>query len=116
MVNDVEKKWNDPGALRRAGRYVLGVLIVAAVSAVIVLVWAAARNQCLDADTMLCDTTSRVIVGLVPGGVLLAGGIGAFVITIREWAAGRTWPIWQGAGWFLFVLMTAYLTIAGSAR
>ncbi|MEU0543851.1 hypothetical protein [Nocardia sp. NPDC005978] len=115
MVNDVEKRWNDPGALRRAARYVIGVLIVAAVAAVIVFVWAAARNQCLEADTMLCDSTARVIVGLVPGGVLLAGGVGAFVITIREWAAGRTWPIWQGAGWFLLTLMVAYLSIAGSA-
>ncbi|UGT44578.1 hypothetical protein LTV02_14830 [Nocardia yamanashiensis] len=114
MSNDVGKSWNDPPAFRRAARYVLSILALAALVAVITLVWASARSQCLD-DTMLCDTASRLVVGLGPGLVLLFGGIGAFVMTFREWRAGRTWPIWQGAGWFLFTLMVVYLSIEGGS-
>ena len=37
-------------------------------------------------------------------GVLFVGAIGAFGKTYRDWRARRTWPIWQGAGWFLLTL------------
>jgi hypothetical protein len=30
--------------------------------------------------------------------------LAAFVKTYRDWRANRTWPIWQGAGWFLLTL------------
>ncbi|WP_442928994.1 hypothetical protein [Mycobacterium sp. MS1601] len=36
--------------------------------------------------------------------VLFAGAVGAFVKTYLDWRAERTWPIWQGAGWFLLAL------------
>jgi hypothetical protein len=42
---------------------------------------------------------------------LLLGGIGAFVRTYRVWRAGGRWWIWQGAGWFLLVLMLLELTM-----
>ncbi|MFF2549689.1 hypothetical protein ACFVUS_01765 [Nocardia sp. NPDC058058] len=115
MVDDVEKRWRDPRTFRRAARYVVIVLALTAVVAAAALVWAAARPRCLDADTMLCDTAAKLTVGLGPGLVLLFGGIGAFVLTLREWRAGGVWPIWQGAGWFLFTLMVVYLTIAGGS-
>ncbi|GAB0107011.1 hypothetical protein JMUB6875_60020 [Nocardia sp. JMUB6875] len=114
MVNDVEKRWNDPSMLRHATTYVLAVLGATAVAAVIVLIWAAARPACLNEGSSLCDATSRVVVGLVPGGILLAGGIGALVIAFRAWRAERAWPIWQGVGWFLFTIMVVYLSIAGT--
>ncbi|GAB2531598.1 hypothetical protein [Nocardia heshunensis] len=114
MVNDVEKRWNDPSMLRHATQYVLAVLGVTAVGAVISVVWASARPRCLNADSMLCDATSRVVVGLVPGGLLLLGGIGALVLAFRAWRDERAWPIWQGVGWFLFTLMVVYLSIVGT--
>ncbi|WP_067825253.1 hypothetical protein [Nocardia inohanensis] len=114
MSDDVGKSWNDPPVFRRAVRYVLAVLAVAALVAVVTLVWASQRAQCLD-DVMLCDAAARLTVGLGPGLVLLFGGIGAFVMTLREWRAGRAWPIWQGAGWFLFTLMVVYLSIEGGS-
>ena len=36
--------------------------------------------------------------------VLFAGAVVALVKTYRDWRAERTWPIWQGAGWFLLAL------------
>ncbi|GAB3203837.1 hypothetical protein ACFXO9_36840 [Nocardia tengchongensis] len=113
MVNDVEKRWNDPSMLRQATRYVLSVLGLAVVSGVVVVVWASARQRCLDGP-MLCDGTSRAVVGLVPGLILLAGGIGALVLAYLAWRHERAWPIWQGAGWFLFTLMVMYLGIVST--
>lgn len=116
MVNDVEKRWSNPETFRHAAWYVVTVLVLTGIAMALVLVWAASRPGCSDADTLLCDTLSRLVVGLVPGGLLLLGGIGAFVQTFRQWRKGGTWPIWQGAGWFLFTLMVAYLAISAGAQ
>ncbi|RBO93709.1 hypothetical protein [Nocardia puris] len=112
MVDDVEKRWSEPGTFRRAVRYDLGVIAVAALVAAVTMVWAARRDVCLDGP-ILCDTPARLAVVLGPGLVLLAGGIGAFVLTVRTLRRGGAWPIWQGAGWFLLVLMVFYLAIGG---
>lgn len=36
--------------------------------------------------------------------VLFIGAVAALIKTYRDWRAERTWPIWQGAGWFLLAL------------
>lgn len=115
MVDDVEKRWHDPRAFRQAVRYVVAVLVLTAIAAALALVWAAARPQCLNADTLTCDTAARLVIGLGPGLILLFGGIGAFVITFRQWRSGKTWPIWQGAGWFLFTVMVVWFAFAGGS-
>ncbi|MEV6772396.1 hypothetical protein AB0N05_27560 [Nocardia sp. NPDC051030] len=114
MVDDVEKRWNDPPTFRLAVKYVVGVLVLTAIAAALVMVWTASRQQCLN-DTMMCDTAAKLVVGLVPGGILLLGGLGAFVLAFRYWKSGRVWTIWQGAGWFLFTLMVVWLSFAGGA-
>lgn len=43
------------------------------------------------------------------------GGLGAFICTYQVWRAKGTWPIWQGAGWFLFALFLISLPLAGTA-
>ncbi|MEV0246951.1 hypothetical protein AB0H76_10220 [Nocardia sp. NPDC050712] len=96
MVNDVEKRFTDDGTFRRAASYVVAVLGIAAVVAAATALWAA-----------------RAAVVFAPGAVLLLGGLGAFVITYLRWRDGKNWVIWQGAGWFLFVLMTVYFAIGG---
>ncbi|MBH0779854.1 hypothetical protein [Nocardia bovistercoris] len=113
MGDDVGKSWNDDGAFRRAGMYVLGVIAVAGVVAVVAYSWADRRESCAGAEVVLCDNPSALVVVLVPALVLLGGGIGAFVRTYLVWRDGGSWPVWQGAGWFLFVLMVVYLSIGG---
>ncbi|MGW0250619.1 hypothetical protein ACWDYH_28700 [Nocardia goodfellowii] len=115
MVNDVEKRWSDDNTYRRAATYGLSVIGVAVLVAALSYWWAAARERCSGADAVLCDTSSRAAVVFGPGVVLLLGGLGAFVITYLAYRRGKNWVIWQGAGWFLFVLMTVYLAIGGSA-
>jgi len=87
MTNDVEKRWHDPAAVRAAVTYVVVVLLVAGSAFFVTVTW-----------------HSRIAGILVPG-LLFAGGIGAFVKTYRVWRAEGVWPIWQGAGWFLLLLM-----------
>ncbi|MEV5646689.1 hypothetical protein AB0L57_00430 [Nocardia sp. NPDC052254] len=113
MVRAVNPRWSDPASSRRAAIYVAAVLVATAVVAGIAVGWAGRRPQCADADRVTCDTASTLVVGLVPGIILLLGGIGAFVVTFRHWRGGQPWPVWQGAGWFLFVVMVVYLAVAG---
>jgi FtsH-binding integral membrane protein len=88
MTNDVEKRWHDPRALRSAVTYSVAVILLAALAFAVYA---------------LGDRHALVLAFATPI-VLLVGAIGAFVKTYRDWRAGRTWPIWQGAGWFLMSL------------
>ncbi|MEV0291941.1 hypothetical protein [Nocardia sp. NPDC050710] len=115
MVNDVEKRWPDGGTFRRASSYVLAIIVIAALVAAAGMIWADHRARCAAAEVVLCDSAARFAVLFGPVIVLMLGGIGAFVITYRVWRRRGGWPIWQGAGWFLFVLMTMYMAIGGSA-
>ncbi len=88
MTNDVEKRWHDPRALRAAVRYAVAVVGLAAVGFV----------------TYAVGDRSSLGWAMATPGILFVGALGAFVKTYRDWRAHRTWPIWQGAGWFLLTL------------
>lgn len=92
-VNDVEKRWNDPAALRQALTYCLVVVVMA-----------------VAAGGLFAGTDQPIWAWAVPV-VFLAGGIGALVQAYRIWRRGGRWPIWQGAGWLLFALMLATLAL-----
>lgn len=97
------------------GRAVLYGVCVIGFSAIVfaaVNFWAATRKNCAGAQTHVCDTPAQAAMMIGPSLVLLAGGIGAFVHTYQRYRDGRSWRVWQGAGWFLFILMTAYLMIS----
>ncbi|MEU8897435.1 hypothetical protein [Nocardia sp. NPDC048505] len=113
MVDDIDKRRSGDGAYRRAATYALAVIGLAALVAALTYWWAAARDRCADAEVVLCDTPAKVAVVFGPGAILLLGGLGAFILTYLAWRRGRPWVLWQGAGWFLFVLMTVYLAIGG---
>jgi len=98
-ARDVEKRWHDPVALRKAVAYGVGVIVVAGIAfAVFALV----------------DKTSVVLASTVPA-ILSIGGVGALVKAYLVWRDRGTWPIWQGAGWFLLTLMLVCLSIPWSA-
>ncbi|TFV55871.1 hypothetical protein E4P42_21260 [Mycobacterium sp. PS03-16] len=99
MTNDVEKRWNDPPTFRAAVTYVLAVVAVAAV---------AFAFYAFPGDHPLIPAV------LVPV-ILFVGGVGAFVRTYQAWKTEATWPIWQGAGWFLLALSLMCLAVPGSA-
>lgn len=113
MSNDVEKRWNDPREVRRAGTYVVIAVFLAALVVVgCVLAGGNQAEACKDAAFRICENPERMLIAVGPPTVLLLGGLGAFVHTYRVWRSGGVWPIWQGAGWLLFVLMLAYFTLS----
>src|ERR1700722_11231485 len=73
----------------------LAFLIVAAL-------WDSTCKGATSIDTVACGA---------PQLILLAAGIWAFVRTYRVWRDRGVWWAWQGAGWFLMVLMFVTLTI-----
>lgn len=95
--DDVEKSWHDPQMFRSAVGYVLAVLAVAGVGL-----------------TFYAFDHSVLSAALVPT-IVFVGGIGAFVRTYQVWRAEGTWPIWQGAGWFLLAFSLMCLAVPGSA-
>lgn len=99
MIHDVEKRFDRPPTFREAARYAGAVV---AVAAVVFAVYAFTARE------------SVIAASLVPA-ILLVGGIGAFVKTYRVWKHQGAWPAWQGAGWFLLVLMLVTLSIPGAA-
>lgn len=94
-TRDVEKRWRDPAALRRAALYVISAVGVAAIALAV----------------FLATGASNVVVAAIVPGVCLVGAIGALVIGYRSYRHGGTWPIWQGAAWFLFALMLVSLSL-----
>ncbi|NLE82122.1 MAG: hypothetical protein GX610_21595 [Rhodococcus sp.] len=116
MTNDVEKRWSDRPTMRSAAWYASGVIALAFLAAGIIIVWALATSEaeCVTAEFRVCASPDRYLLAFVPSGILFLGGIGAFVRTYTTWRKGGTWPIWQGAGWILFLLMLVYVfTSAG---
>lgn len=98
-------------AARFAGLVVVAALLVLALGLALV-------SGCKsDGDEALahCGSYQRNLLALGPSLLLLLGGIGAFVRTYRVWRMGGRWWIWQGAGWFLLVLMLVMLMMLAPA-
>jgi hypothetical protein len=98
LRNDVEKRWHDPAGAHAAKWYVVCVIGVAAIAFVATVVW-----------------HSMMAAVLVPI-TLFVGGVGALVKTYLTWRADGTWPIWQGAGWILLLLMLLCLGVPVAVR
>ncbi len=95
----VEKRFDKPGSFRAAGLY---ALVVVAVAGAALVFYAVGPRDSVYAAT------------LVPV-FLFAGGVGAFIQTYRLWKAGDGWAAWQGAGWFLMLVMLISLSVPGAA-
>ncbi len=88
------------------------VVAVAMVVLVLGLVWVnGCKSGTGDEALADCGVVQRNVLGIGSPLILLVGGLGAFVRTYQVWRAGGRWWIWQGAGWFLLVLMLVVLTM-----
>ena len=88
--------------------------VLAAVSGVAFLIVAALwASTCKGAttDTAACGTPQLTILAFGAPLILLAAGCWAFLRTYRIWRDCGTWWAWQGAGWFLLMLMVLTLTM-----
>src|ERR1700758_1013389 len=83
--------------------------VLAAVAGVAFLIvaalWDSTCKGSMSVDTVACGAPQRTILALGAPLILLGAGIWAFVRTYRVWRDHGTWWGWQGAGWFLMILM-----------
>ncbi|BBY07461.1 hypothetical protein [Mycobacterium noviomagense] len=82
----------------------VGFLIVAAL-------WVSTCKGQMALDTAACGAPQRALLAFGGPVILLAGGGWAFLRTYRVWRDRGTWWAWQGAGWFLLMLMLLTLTM-----
>ena len=93
-----------------AARFAGVVVAVAALVLVLGLVWVnGCKSGTGDEALAHCGGVQRNVLGIGSPLILLLGGLGAFVRTYQVWRARGRWWIWQGAGWFLLVLMLVVL-------
>ncbi|TSD99584.1 hypothetical protein FOS14_11970 [Skermania sp. ID1734] len=111
--NDVEKSWHDRGSFRHAVAFTFADIAAALIALIAALIWASNRAACAQADSVLCDGSARTVVLFLPALVLLIGGLIAFGKTYLVWRNGGAWPIWQGAGWVMFVCLLLFLGVGG---
>jgi hypothetical protein len=78
---------------------------------VVAAVWASTCTGAMAIDTVACGAPQRTILAFGAPVILLAAGCWAFVRTYRIWRDYGTWWAWQGAGWFLLMLMLLTLTM-----
>lgn len=96
---DVEKRWSEPTAYRSAALYCGAVIVVAMI---FLGVFAGLGGD------------DRWIGAGVPG-AFLVGGLAALVIGVIAYTRGKQWVVWQGAAWFLLVLMLLSLMVPFAA-
>ncbi|MCJ0902084.1 hypothetical protein [Rhodococcus sp. ARC_M6] len=112
--SDTEKRWSDPEEFRRAA--IFTIVVVGTALVVLLLDALAVGRQSGGSESGGSESgiSGIGILAFAPSAVFLIGGLAAFVQTYRVWRRGGTWPIWQGAGWFLMVLMLFSLGLAAS--
>lgn len=89
--------------------------LAAAALGVLFLVLAAAVTHGCDGaavDSASCGHPQRLTLALGAPVILFGAGVYAFLRTYRAWKMRQTWWAWQGAGWFLMLVMMTVLTMS----
>jgi hypothetical protein len=82
---------------------------------VVAALWASTCKGAMAIDTVACGAPQLTILAFGAPLILLAAGCRAFLRTYRIWRSNGTWWAWQGAGWFLFMLMLVTLAMGTPA-
>lgn len=69
-------------------------------------------RHCHGYDATACTMPYRTVLALTGPLFLFGSGVWAFVRTYRAWKHDEVWWAWQGAGWFLMILMSVVLTMS----
>ncbi|MBV9092120.1 MAG: hypothetical protein JO044_19770 [Mycobacteriaceae bacterium] len=114
MAPDTGEPRRDRRTFAGAARFTAIVVAIALVVLLAALLW---LNDCKTGSASgqvslaRCNAIQRNTLALGPAVILAVGGVMAFVRTYRVWRARGGWWIWQGAGWFLMLLMLVVLTM-----
>ena len=89
-------------------------LVTAVLGVLFLIVAAVLTRSCEGAvvDSASCGRPERLVLALGAPVILFGGGVYAFVRTYRTWKNRQVWWAWQGAGWFLMLLMLTVLTMS----
>jgi hypothetical protein len=79
---------------------------------IVAALWDSTCKGAMSIDTVACGAPQLTILALGAPVILLGTGIWAFLRTYRVWRDNGTWWGWQGAGWFLMILMFVTLTMS----
>jgi hypothetical protein len=97
--------------VQAAVRFALLAAVGGVAFLVVAALWASTCKGAMAIDTTACGAPQLTILAFGAPLILTAAGCRAFLRTYRIWRTRGTWWAWQGAGWFLFVLMLVTLTI-----
>lgn len=89
-------------------------LVVALLGVGFLVVAAVLARSCdgVIVDSAACGRPERLVLALGAPVILFGGGLRAFVRTYQLWKNRQSWLAWQGAGWFLMLLMLLVLTMS----
>jgi hypothetical protein len=97
--------------VRAAIRFAVLAAVAGMAFLIVAAVWASTCTGAMAVDTAACGAPQRTILAFGAPVILLAAGCRAFLRTYRVWRDRGTWWGWQGAGWFLLMLMVVTLTM-----
>jgi hypothetical protein len=97
--------------VRAAVRFAVLAAVAGMAFLIVAALWDSTCKGAMSVDTVACGAPQRTILALGAPLILLGAGIWAFVRTYRVWRDHGTWWGWQGAGWFLMILMFVTLTM-----
>lgn len=100
----------DDHEVHAAVRFALVVAAIGVAFVVMAAVWVGTCDP-TRSDTVACGAPQRTLLAFGAPLILLAGGVRAFLCTYRVWRVHGRWWGWQGAGWFLLMLMLLTLTM-----
>ena len=97
--------------VQAAVRFAVAAAAVGVGFVIVAALWVSTCNGAMAVDTAACGAPQRALLAFGAPVILLAAGLWAFLRTYRVWRDRGTWWAWQGAGWFLFMLMLLTLTM-----
>jgi len=102
---------HEDNEVRAAVRFAVLAAVAGLAFLVVAALWASTCKGAMAIDTVACGAPQLTILALGAPLILLAAGCRAFLRTYRIWRNCGTWWAWQGAGWFLLMLMLVTLTM-----
>jgi hypothetical protein len=101
----------DDNEVHAAVRFAVLAAVAGLAFFIVAALWDSTCKGEMSVDTVACGAPQLTILAFGAPLILLAAGIWAFVRTYRVWRDRGVWWAWQGAGWFLMILMFVTLTM-----
>ena len=94
-----------------AVRFAVRAAVAGVAFLIVAALWDSTCKGAMSVDTVACGAPQLTLLAVGAPLILLSAGIWAFVRTYRVWRDHGTWWGWQGAGWFLMILMFVTLSM-----